>query len=207
MDRNRTFWDKNAQRYARRKIGNMPAYEQTLAHVRRYLSKDQKVLEIGCGTGSTALLLAPDAGHITATDISPNMIAIARAKPETAELGNVTFTAAELADDKIGEGMFDTVLAFNLLHLVPETGTALRAIHRRLRPGGLFISKTVCLAEYTIFLRALISVMKVARIAPDVRYLSSQSLNTAIGTAGFEIVETALYPASGRAHFVVARKV
>jgi ubiquinone/menaquinone biosynthesis C-methylase UbiE len=45
----------------------------------------------GCGTGTTALKLAPSLGRIMATDISGEMIAIAREKARAEGCGNATF--------------------------------------------------------------------------------------------------------------------
>ena len=72
------FWDKRAEKYAQRPVADQAAYEKKLEITRRYFNPDSVVLEIGCGTGSTALAHAPYVGHILATDISPNMIGIAR---------------------------------------------------------------------------------------------------------------------------------
>ena len=62
------FWDKIAERYAARPIDNPDAYEATLERVRHWLHPDWHVLELGCGTGTTALKLAGSAAQITATD-------------------------------------------------------------------------------------------------------------------------------------------
>ena len=60
--------------------------------------------------------------------------------------------AARIADpagagDAAGGAVHDTVLAFHLLHLLPDLDTALPAILAALKPGGRFISKTPCLRE------------------------------------------------------------
>ena len=77
MPNDAKFWDKIAAKYAKSPIKNMEAYNQTMDRTKSHLAKDDSVLEVGCGTGSTALLLADSVQHITASDISANMIDIA----------------------------------------------------------------------------------------------------------------------------------
>ena len=57
----------------------------------RILPETDHILEVGCGTGSTALLLAADVAHVTASDISGNMIRIAMEKASTEGVANVSF--------------------------------------------------------------------------------------------------------------------
>jgi ubiquinone/menaquinone biosynthesis C-methylase UbiE len=56
------FWDRIARKYAADPIADMAGYEATLQRVQGLLSTEQDVLEIGCGTGTTALRLAPSPG-------------------------------------------------------------------------------------------------------------------------------------------------
>ncbi|MGD1860116.1 MAG: hypothetical protein ACFB0E_09115 [Leptolyngbyaceae cyanobacterium] len=51
--------------------------KKKLTVTRSYFRSDMQVLEIGCGTGSTAILHAPHVNHIRAINFSANMIAIA----------------------------------------------------------------------------------------------------------------------------------
>ena len=74
------FWDKVAPKYAKSPIADMDAYTYTLERTRSYLSPDDTVLEVGCGTGSTALLLAGNVRHVTASDLSANMIEVGSEK-------------------------------------------------------------------------------------------------------------------------------
>lgn len=207
MDQDTKFWDKAAAKYARKPVRNQAAYGETLDRTRHYLTPDQNVLEIGCGTGSTALLLAPSVGHITATDLSPAMIAIAQDKLADGNHPNVRFQAARLSDDSLAGQAFDAVLAFNVLHLVRDIPAEIRAIHRLLKPGGFFISKTGCIGEAGRFLAILIAVMRKLGFAPFVNSLRYGELDAMIACEGFEIIETGLYPASDHARFVVARKL
>lgn len=111
------------------------------------------VLEVGCRTGSTALLLAGHVKHITAIDISSNMIDIARNKAKDQQIENVDFIHSTLFDDTLKKGSFDVIMAFSFLHLLEETPEAIRRIKKLLKPGGIFISKTPCLADQSKLLR------------------------------------------------------
>jgi ubiquinone/menaquinone biosynthesis C-methylase UbiE len=76
------FWDKVAERYARRPVDDEAAYQHKLQVTRDYLTPGMTVLEFGCGTGTTALAHAPFVKRILATDVSPKMIEIARRKAD-----------------------------------------------------------------------------------------------------------------------------
>ena len=72
------FWDRTARQYAADPIADPAGYETTVRRVQALLSPRHSVLELGCGTGTTALRLAPFAGQLLATDVSAGMIAIAQ---------------------------------------------------------------------------------------------------------------------------------
>lgn len=139
------FWDKLSAKYAAQKIGDLPAYEQTLDKIRAILKPEDRVLEIGCGTGSTALILARSVAHYTATDISNGMLRFARAKLTDDAPQNLTFIQAP-ADQVLDHDLFDAIIASSILHLVPDLPKTLGALHHQLKPGGLLITKTSCVA-------------------------------------------------------------
>lgn len=207
MTSSEAFWDARAEKYAKSPIKDETAYQETMARTRAYLSPGDVVLEVGCGTGSTALLLAPDVVRITAGDTSAKMIAIARGKAKSQHVDNVTFQHCALLDGKPEAGAYDAVLAFNLLHLVEQAPAMVRAIHAQVKPGGLFISKTVCLGEKQTLWRPILFVMQMLRLAPFVKLFRVAELETLIAGAGFEIIETGTYPASPPSRFVVGRRV
>jgi SAM-dependent methyltransferase len=124
----RTYWDRIAPRYARRPVADPAAYDAKLARVRALLRARDRMLEIGCGTGSTALTLAPAVSEIVATDLSEGMIAIAEGKRADAEISNVRFLRAG-AGDILPGAPFDVIAAFSLLHLVEDVPAVLDAVH------------------------------------------------------------------------------
>ena len=201
------FWDGAAQKYARQPVRDEGAYAQTLDRIRSYLKSVDKVLEVGCGTGSTALTLAPQVEHLHATDLSQRMIDIAQGKARAQEAGNVTFSTMAVGPGVDAGGPFDVVMGLNLLHLVEDLQGALAAMAAQTAEGGLLITKTVCLGEKPGIWRLVLPVMQFIGKAPFVHFLKIANLDRAIEQAGFEIIETGNYPASPPSHFVVARKL
>ena len=63
-----------------------------------------RLLEVVCGTGTTAIAHAPHVAHIRGTDLSARMIAIARARAVEAGMANVRFDQAAVDDLPPGEG-------------------------------------------------------------------------------------------------------
>jgi len=201
------FWDKIAKKYAKSSIKNVQAYNQTMERTKIRLSEDDNVLEVGCGTGSTALLLSGSVKQITASDISSNMIDIARNKAKDQHVENVNFIQSTLFDNALEKQSFDVILAFNLLHLLEDTPKAVRRINELLKPEGLFISKTVCMAEKSKLWRVLLFIMQTLGLAPYVKFLRILELEELITNENFKIIETGLYPPSPPSRFIVAEKM
>lgn len=206
------FWDKIAPKYAQNPIRDVAAYRQALARTCSYLKPDDRVLELGCGTGSTAIELASQVAEITVSDLSQGMLAIARERAASAGVGNMQFHQGSVA--QAPEGTYDVVLAHNLLHLLPDLQAALALVSARLPKGALFISKTPCLgqsrgsAKYWLF-KVMIPVMRLLGKAPTspVHFFDIPSLEAAIEAAGFELVETGNYPVSTPGRYIVARRL
>ena len=100
------------------------------------------------------------------------------------------------------------MLAFNLWHLVADRTSALAHVHRVLKPGGLFVSKTPCLAEMNPLIRLALPVMQFVGKAPYVAVFSATALEREIEEAGFTVIERGRH-GSGRKDariFIVARK-
>jgi SAM-dependent methyltransferase len=202
------FWDRTAERYASDPIKDMAGYERTLERTRQYLKPGDAVLELGCGTGLTALALAPSAARYTATDTSPAMVAIARQRAAEAGRGFMRCAIAGPEDAPMIEGGYDAVLAFNVLHLIHDRDAAFWHVKRLLKPGGLFIAKTPCLLEMNPLLRLLVPAMRIIGKAPYVSFFDAAGLERGMSEQGFRIVERARH-GSGRRDarvFLVARK-
>lgn len=206
--RDTRFWDRIARRYASHTIKDMAGYERTLARTGQLLHASDTVLEIGCGTGSTALRLAPLVSRLVGTDLSSAMIGIARDKASAQGCTNVEFVAGAAEDAPGLDGAYAAVLAFNVLHLVADRRSALAQALRLLRPGGLFISKTPCLTEMNPLIRLAVPALRLIGKAPHVDFFSAAELEAEVVEAGFAIVERERHGSKPRDPriFLVARK-
>jgi ubiquinone/menaquinone biosynthesis C-methylase UbiE len=200
--KNQRFWNRIAARYAARQLKNVPANEAMLADVASRLKDSDTVLEIGCGTGGTAIRLAPGVAQWTATDFSAEMVKIAKAKPSD---GNIRFVVSD-ASNAFDGGPFDAICAFNVLHLVHDLPEMLNRIHAHLKPGGLLISKTWCFADMKRWVRALFRVLRVFGLFPFAAPLGATRLRQAIRDAGFETVDERLFGNYPQNPYIVARK-
>lgn len=201
---NAAFWDRAAPKYARDPIADPDAYEHTLGRMRTLLQPHHRVLELGCGTGSTALELAPGVDRYLGTDVSAGMIDIARAKLADGPPGAPEFAVAPAGD--LPKGPFDAILALNLLHLLPDIEAVVARTFDALPSGGLFIAKTALLKEGKWFLAPIIPVMRFFGKAPYVRSLDQKELIGILTEAGFVLEETLIQPDMAPRMFTVARK-
>lgn len=207
--RKAVFWDRIARQYAADPIADQAGYEATLRRVQDLLSRDHEVLELGCGTGTTALRLAPFTRHWLATDISAAMIAIAREKLALQPVPQLGFEVADADAPVLQSGAYDAVMAFNLLHLVSDLDHALGQAVQALRPGGFLVSKTPCIAEMNPLIPYLaLPLMRAIGKAPHVLRFNGEQLQSAIVAQGLEIVSVERHGTRGKdiRVFIVARK-
>ena len=203
MQREAKFWDKIAPGYAKKPISDVASYEKMMDRVRSYLKATDRVLELGCGTGSTAILLAPLADSYIAGDISGGMLEIGEEKRVAAGVDNLSFRQG--ATDAFAGERFDVVMGFNLFHLVTDMEADFALIRDMLPEGGLFIQKSPALGRRW-YLKPVIAAMRLIGKAPQVRFFGSEELDRAVEAAGFEIIETDTIPPTGPSRFIVARK-
>ncbi|MGF6229254.1 ubiquinone/menaquinone biosynthesis C-methylase UbiE [Inquilinus ginsengisoli] len=202
------FWDRTSRRYAKGAIVDPAGYARTLDRTRAMLGPGDRVLELGCGTGTTALRLAADVQSYLATDISAGMIAIAEEKRAAAPVPALAFrtaTAEALAPEV---GPFDAVLGFNYLHLVRDLPGTLRRIHALLAAEGLFISKTPCVGDMNPLVRLVLPAMRAIGKAPYAGVFRASELRQLICAAGFDILATESHATRGNhgRPYIVARK-
>jgi ubiquinone/menaquinone biosynthesis C-methylase UbiE len=176
------FWDRLAKRYARMPIVDQASYETKLEKTRALLRPDTRMLEFGCGTGSTAILHAPHVAHILAIDYSARMLDIARERARAAGASNVSFAQGSLAELESPAGSWDVILGMNILHLLPDRAQTLTRVKELLKPGGLFISSTICIGDGSWQMRAVAPVFRALPLLPSVFSLTLRQLTEELKT-------------------------
>lgn len=205
MDRSTRFWDKIADRYSKRPITDEGSYQKKLQITREYFRPDSEVLELGCGTGSTAIAHAPYVKHIHAIDISSRMIAIAQGKADTEKATNITFAQSTIDAFSAPDQTLDAVLALSVLHLLDNKEEVIAKVYRMLKPGGIFVSSTACLGETMKYIKLIAPIGKFFGFMPLVTVFTTQELEHSLTDAGFEI-DYQWQPGKGKAVFIVAKK-
>lgn len=211
VDNDAHFWDRTAEKYSKSKVGDQAGYEQTLEKTGNLLKESDRVLELGCGTGSTALLLAPLVRRYLATDLAPEMIKIGQQKKSAADstAAGLEFRATTADSLATEAARYSVILGFNYLHLVRDTTTTLRSIHGMLDSDGLFISKTPCVGDMNPLLGwVALPVMHRFGLAPYAACFTAAGLRRDVVAAGFEIIAEEIHSSKGndKRPFIVARK-
>jgi ubiquinone/menaquinone biosynthesis C-methylase UbiE len=205
MSQDAKFWDKSAKGYAKSSIGDEEAYQRKLADTRKYLKPEMNVLEMACGTGTTAIAHAPYVKHILAMDISQEMLNFAKSKADEAGVENISFACSDLENFEVAESSLDVVMAHSILHLLPEPEMAIEKAFKILKPGGYFVSNTACIADASFIWRLVLPVVRFLRLAPFVKVLTREELDAKISAAGFEI-EHQWPPYKKMTAFIIAKK-
>lgn len=131
----RRQYDRAAPRYDRRWAGYVRRTLDVL-DARAAVRPDERVLDVGCGTGAFAarLVARHPMQHVVGVDVSEGMLAEARRKLGHAP--GAAFVRAAADALPFDAAAFDIVVSASALHYFPDPARALAEMHRVLRPGG-----------------------------------------------------------------------
>ncbi|WP_026971324.1 class I SAM-dependent methyltransferase [Aliagarivorans marinus] len=207
MGKPEQFWDKVAEKYSRSPVSDEAAYQKKLKQTQQYMSSHMRVLEFGCGTGTTAIHHAPHVAHIDAIDLSNNMLDIARDKAQQAGVSNITFHQGTLEQFNVESESMGMVLGLSILHLLPNRDATLSEVARILKPGGVFVSSTACLGSSMLrYITWLAPLGKLLNLMPDVYVMTERQLAGELINHGFAIETQWHHGTKNSSVFIIARK-
>ncbi|MEG3620215.1 metalloregulator ArsR/SmtB family transcription factor [Magnetovibrio sp. PR-2] len=100
------------------------------------LTSQQKLLDLGTGTGRMLQVLGPDVGEALGLDNSHEMLAVARANVKRWGLENCQLRQADIMALPVAFGTFDAVVIHQVLHFLDRPWAAIAESVRALQPGG-----------------------------------------------------------------------
>src|ERR671926_1097312 len=103
------------------------------------LERGERVLDLGSGAGTDSLIAAQmvgEDGRVTGIDMTPAMLAKARAAAAAMGLSNVEFVEGEAERLPFANESFDVVISNGVIDLIPDKDAVFAELHRVLVPGG-----------------------------------------------------------------------
>ena len=211
MNKSAEFWDNASKNYDQTEERFEHIHTKTRENTEKYLNVSDIVLDYGCGTGTKSCELAHLVKEIHAIDISSKMIEIAKEKALVNKVENVNFKQTTIFDEKYKKESFDVILAFNMLHTVPDLQNVMQRIHELLKPEGLFISVTPSFREKTSFLVSIGMYIfhilsKIGIIPIFIKRYRSADLDDLMENSNFQIIETEKIYKGASSYFIAAKK-
>jgi ubiquinone biosynthesis O-methyltransferase len=211
LSKSEEFWDKASKNYDKTEDRFEYIHKKARGNTQKHLKESHVVLDYGCGTGTASCEFASQVKEIRGIDISSEMIRIAQQKAITNKAENVNFEKADIFESKFQKESFDVILAFNMLHTVPDPQNITQRINELLKPDGLFISVTPCLRQKMSFLVnlqiQLVRILcKFGVIPIPIRRVKSTDIDDLLAKGEFETIESEEIFKGASSYFVAARK-
>ena len=136
----RAHFDRWSETYEHDSAAHWLREVQTEALAALALSSADVLLDLGCGTGAAVRDAAPQVRRAVGFDLSPGMIAQARARARDAELDNVEFREGDVSGPlPFEDGSFTALVCTTAFHHFPRPRETVAEMSRVLAPGGRLV--------------------------------------------------------------------
>ena len=95
--------------------------------------------------------------------------------------------------------------SISILHLLEDKEAVIAGVHDMLKPGGVFITSTACLADSMGWFKYIAPIGRLLNLIPLVKIFTAEELHDSLTRDGFEI-DYNWQPGKGKATFIVAKK-
>ncbi len=189
----RNYWEKHARNYdASLKWVLGRPLPRMLELASKAVRGKRRVLEVAAGTGIVTSAIAQTSESVVATDYANAMVEALEQRVNDAGLTNVTCEQADIYALPYEDGEFDTVVAANVLHLVPDLSAAIQSLRRVTKPEGVLIAPTFCHDQTK--LSWLVSRILAVSGFPGHRRFTLQSLQSKLEENDLTVVNFELLP-------------
>ena len=159
----------------------------------------ESILDLGCGTGRTSMVLASrvgPSGRILGIDPQKNRVEVAQQALAKSEIKHASFVDGTCAD-AISKGPFDAIFSNYVLHWIQDHGAVLQDAYKCLRSGGrfVFLAAADCPPIFGVLSKGLVGTEDVATLLGH-KYGNADYWSKACTEAGFtvEMVEDKAVP-------------
>jgi ubiquinone/menaquinone biosynthesis C-methylase UbiE len=186
------YWGKLADVYDENELLAGDTYPPIVAKLESEFNPNDRLLDVGAGTGLLTAHVAPLVGHVTCTDIAPEMLE--KAKTRLANFNHVDYRVEDAAALSFDDHSFDVVLCCNVLHQMADPEVAVGEFHRVLRPGGRLLAITLTEGDMSSWSKLRTGIEYVLRFGvPPARHpFKLSTFSQLIAGAGFDVVEAVL---------------
>lgn len=206
-----TYWSKFTSEFEEKQSHVVGS--EILQRMHEELQEENKlgeVLELGCGTGLFTVSLQKISQHVTATDYSDEMVAVAQNK--RGNLKNVIFQKANALDLEFPNETFDVVFMANLIHVIGDAEGVIKESKRVLKPGGSLLITSFAMNEMSFF----------SQMAMGIRYLKTfgkpsddatkekitrKSVENLLISNGFKITKSLMLGNKSKAFYISCIKI
>jgi ubiquinone/menaquinone biosynthesis C-methylase UbiE len=166
-----------------------------------------EVLELGCGTGYFTEVIAQNADHVFATDLSDELLE--NAKKRLNKIDNITIQKENCTSTSFTSNKFDTVFMANVIHVIENPSLVLQECYRILKDDGLLIITTFTNQAMKPLEKIKLGFRFIKVWGKPPKYTHSfslESLGSLMESAGFSIEEAKLLGDKTKTLYLIGKK-